>query len=370
MPKNAPGVITELAKRSLISIRQAVDSKSGLSVGSIATQSPYGVDWIREGAYVNEALHRAGHPEMVKKHDVRYGQLQASASSKPPGGTTTPSGNWSQNYYADGVVGGNLPYEIDETGLGIWTLWDHYTETSDRDYLISSDIYESIQRAAHYLTDDTPLGCRDPATGLQCNANEEDDPNLRRTLIGAQAAWLGVSSAAKAARIKGGVGAEANAIRWQTRADELRDAIRQNFFDGSCDCYTRDYQTGGTLLWPVRYVPPELQDRRRTGGGELETHIARAPRQGGPWRARDPRAARQLVRVGRGPGSQASEEGPAVGRHEADHERDRPARRSVDGLPAEQEGHANDDGLAAPRMEPRDVLPRGPERLRHRSLER
>ena len=277
MPKNAPSVITELAKRSLISIRQAVDSKSGLTVGSIATQSPYGVDWIREGAYVNEALHRAGHPEMVKKHDVRYGQLQASASSKPPGGTTTPSGNWSQNYYADGVVGGNIPYEIDETGLGIWTLWDHYTETSDRNYLISSDVYESIQRAAHYLTDDAPLGCRDPATGLQCTANEEDDPNLRRTLIGAQAAWLGVSSAAKAARVKGGVGAEANAQRWQTRADELRDAIRQNFFDGTCDCYTRDYQTGGTLLWPVRYAPA----KSKAAQGQAEAnwrHISRVLR--------------------------------------------------------------------------------------------
>jgi GH15 family glucan-1,4-alpha-glucosidase len=256
LPEGAPKIITRLAKRSLISIRQAVDAKSGLVVGSIATQSPYGVDWIRDGAYVNEALQRAGHREMVREHNVRYGQLQASASSKPPGGTTTPSGNWSQNYYADGVVGGNIPYEIDETGLGIWTLWDHFTETGDRNYLISSDVYQAIQRAAHYLTDDTPIGCRDPATGLQCNANEEDDPNLRRTLIGAQAAWLGVTSAAKAARVKGGPGAEGNADRWDARAEELRTAMRQNFFDDACTCYTRDYQTGGTFLWPVRHLAP------------------------------------------------------------------------------------------------------------------
>ncbi|MGH2753029.1 MAG: hypothetical protein ACRDLB_01220 [Actinomycetota bacterium] len=256
MPKSAPSVITRMAKRSLISIRQATDAHTGLAVASIATQSPYGVDWVREGAYVNEVLQRAGHPEMVEKHNVRYGQLQATATSKPPGGMTTPSGNWSENYYADGVVGGSAPYEIDSTGLGIWTLWDHFTETGDRAYLISSDVYEAIQRAAHYLTDDAPLGCRDPATELQCPANEEGNPNLSRTLIGAQAAWLGVTSAARAARIKGGVAAEANADRWAGRADELKDAIRQNFFDQACTCYTRDYRTGGTLLWPVRFVAP------------------------------------------------------------------------------------------------------------------
>jgi GH15 family glucan-1,4-alpha-glucosidase len=277
VPAGAPNVIARLATRSLISIRQATDAGSGMVVASIATQSPYGVDWIRDGAYVNEALHRAGHPEMVEKHDVRYGELQATATSKPPGGMTTPSGNWSQNFYADGVVGGSIPYEIDETGLGIWTLWDHYAETADRDYLISADVYESIQRAAHYLTDDTPIGCRDPATGLQCTANEEDDPNLSRTLIGAQAAWLGVTSAAKAARVRGGAAAETNAARWEGRADQLRAAIRQNFFDETCTCYTRDHQTGGTFLWPIGFVPR----RSKAADGQAEEnwrHISRVLR--------------------------------------------------------------------------------------------
>ena len=250
---------------------------------------------------MNEALHRAGHPEMVRKHDVRYGQLQATASSKPPGGTTTPSGNWSQNYYADGVVGGNIPYEIDETGLGIWTLWDHYTETRDRNYLISSDVYESIQRAAHYLTDDTPIGCRDPGDGVAVQrerGRRPQPPAHAHRCAGCVARCLG--------RREGRRGSKGVSLPKPTPTGGKRVrtscavAIRQNFFDRTCTCYTRDYQTGGTLPVARPLRPEQLEGRRRSSRGELAPHLPRAARQGGPGRARDQSASRQLLRVGRG----------------------------------------------------------------------
>ncbi len=248
IPRDAPRSVVSLAKRSLISVRQAADPR-GLIVASIATQAPQGLDWIRNGAYINEMLHVAGHGEMVERHNRRYAELQATSVSKPRGGETTPPGNWAQNYYSDGVVGGPISYEIDETGLGIWTLWDHYAHSKDRDYLLS--VYEAIQRAAHYLSDNAPLGCRDPATGLQCTASEGDNPGPTRTLVGAQAVWLGLDSAVKAARVLGTETAKTNAQKWAARRDELRTAIKQNFFDEECSCYTRDHEVGGTLLWPV-----------------------------------------------------------------------------------------------------------------------
>ncbi len=251
---DAPNKVQKLATRALISIRQATDAASGLIVTSIATQTPLGVDNIRHGAYINRALDLARHPEMVERHNIRYAQLQARADNKPPGGEATPNGNWAQNFYSDGVVGGTIPYEIDATGFGIWTLWDHYEITGDRDYIMSSVVYEAIQRAAQYLSDDTPLGCRDPATGLQCTANEEGNPNPTRTLKGAQAAWLGLDSAAQAARLRGGSVAIANAEKWEARRDEIGEAIERNFYGPDCNCYTRDYTTGGTLLWPVGYL--------------------------------------------------------------------------------------------------------------------
>jgi hypothetical protein len=224
-------------------------------VASIATQAPYGVDWIRDGAYINRALERAGHPGTVASHNFRYGRLQSTAAEPPQGGQPTPPGNWAQNYYADGVVGGPIIYEIDETGYGIWTLWDHYAQEQPSDYLSQSSIYESIQRAAHYLSDPAPIGCQDPATNLQCVANEGDNETPSQTLVGAQAAWLGLDAAAQAAIVRNNETSITNADKWKTRRDVLADAIVANFFDTECKCYTRDYEVGGAFLWPVGFEP-------------------------------------------------------------------------------------------------------------------
>jgi GH15 family glucan-1,4-alpha-glucosidase len=253
LPKGAPTAVVRLAKRSLITLRQVSDDDRSMVVASIATQAPYGVDWIREGSYMNRALERAGHPAFVAAHDLRYGDLQSTVDDPPQGGGVVPAGNWAENYYADGVVGGSVPWEIDETGYGIWTLWDHYAQTGDRDHLLLAPIYESIQRAAHYLSDNPPLGCTDPTNNLQCVANEGNQETPSQTLVGAQAAWLGLDSAVSAATVKGGAGAEANAIKWGDRRDALGAAIEANFFDAECQCYTTDYEIGGAFLWPVGY---------------------------------------------------------------------------------------------------------------------
>ena len=255
LPKNASAAVTRVAKRSLITIRQATDRQHSMVVASISTQAPYGVDWIRDGAYINRALELAGHPGTVAAHDLRYGQLQSSAADPPQGGPSTPPGNWAQNYYADGVVGGPIIYEIDETGYGIWTLWDHYAQTQNPTYLSQGSVYESIQRAAHYLSDPPPLGCTDPATNLQCVANEEDNESPSQTLVGAQAVWLGLDAAARAAMVRDNEDATANAEKWGDRRDELADAIVASFLDEECDCYTQDYEVGGALLWPVGFEP-------------------------------------------------------------------------------------------------------------------
>ena len=254
LPRNAPAAVTKLAKRSLITLGQVSDRAFPLVMASIATQSPYGLDWIRDGSYINRALNEAGHPEIVAEHNRRYGELQATAANPPPGQPATPAGTWAQNYYADGVVGGPIPYEIDETGLGIWTLWDHYLSTTDKDYLVQARIYEAIQRAAHYLSDPYPIGCTDPTSNLHCPAPEGDNETASQTLVGAQAVWLGLDSAARAARVRGGDTALANAEKWETRRDEIGQAIQDSFFSDDCGCYTEDYQVGGALLWPVGFL--------------------------------------------------------------------------------------------------------------------
>lgn len=258
LPRNAPRPVVTLAKRSLIVMRQATDPATrgtaggGLVVASISTQPPLGLDWVRNGAYVNRALHEAGHPEMVARHDIRYAELQSAAGRPPPGGTAaTTAGNWAQNYYADGIAGGPVPYEIDSTGLGVWTLWDHFVQTGDRFYLTQrDDVYEAIQRAAQFLTDI----CRDPTSSLQCASPDSRSTSPNVSLVGAQAVWLGLGAAVEAAQELGTATSEANAAKWAARRAEVGAAIRDRFFDEDCNCYTDDPGIGGTLLWPVGFL--------------------------------------------------------------------------------------------------------------------
>lgn len=298
LPNNAPPAVVDVAKRSLIVMRQATDpatrgsGPSGLIVASISTQPPLGLDWVRNGAYVNRALHEAGHPEVVARHEIAYAQLQSRAGSPPRGGSAaTTAGNWAQSYYADGVAGGPVPYEIDSTGLGIWTLWDHFEQTGDRAYLTQrEDVYEAIQRAAQYLTD----VCRDPTNGLYCASPDSRNTSPTQSLIGAQSVWLGLGAAARAANELGTPTSEANSARWTARQSEIGDEIRDRYFDEDCNCYTDDPAVGGALLWPVgfvrygsdeanaqaevnfRHVSRALRGRLDAGGSETEALLGNA----------------------------------------------------------------------------------------------
>jgi GH15 family glucan-1,4-alpha-glucosidase len=223
-------------------MRQAIDEK-GLIVTSIATQAPLGLDWVRNGAYIDAALIQANHLREVKRHNLEYEEHQARL-----GASTTPRGNWPTSMYADGVPGSATPYEVDSTGFGIWTLWRGYEASNDINHLAS--VYDAIRRGADYLTDT----CIEPTTGLQCLAHEEDGTTLSRTLVGAQAVWMGLDAAVSAAQQAmtsfGHSSQKRNA--WRDRRNNLREGILSTLFDENCNCLTTNMQTAGTLLWPVQ----------------------------------------------------------------------------------------------------------------------
>ncbi|HKA27748.1 MAG TPA: hypothetical protein VKH82_00110 [Candidatus Binatia bacterium] len=264
LPDTDDATITAFAKRSLIAARTATDDASGAIVASVATQSPYGADWPRDGAFINHALDLAGYTDLVSRHNRFYVRVQRKTPApwslfydfgtcdpaNPTYPACVPAGTFETNYYADpdAVVPANpISFEIDEAGLGVWTMWDHLQ------YL-----HDDAERAA-YLADVCPaivLGvtnlaaCRDPENGLQCMANEDDNIPLSQGLQGAETVLLALKTGMAAAAACG-VDA-ATATGWQTRADELSRAIRDHFLDpGPPAHFTGD--RSGWLLWPVEY---------------------------------------------------------------------------------------------------------------------
>lgn len=245
LPNTTDQAVLALAKRALITALTVTDRRTGAIVASIATQGPYGEDWPRDGAFINRALDIAGFPQLVRAHNRFYVETQ-SKPDRPPRGAPpglVPPGNWNMMYYADGVAGGPVPWEIDETALTLWTFWDHFEQSGDRGAL--EETWPAIKLGADFLT-----VCRDPSTGLQCPAIEDDTTTLSQTIHGAGTVWLALDSAARAARLLGHV---ADATAWEARATELRAAIDQHLFNGAH--YGGGSGAGAWMIWPVNYLP-------------------------------------------------------------------------------------------------------------------
>lgn len=276
LPDGAPASVVRLSRRALISLRQAIDESSGergeavAIVASLSTQSPYFLDWIRDGAFFNEALDMIGKPSLVARHNYFNVQTQKKASEGAPPGTPlttcfqqTPSGTWFMTAYANTVDAGLIPWEIDEVGYGLWGFWRHYEleraagrEQPARAYL--ERVYPAIRRSAEFL-----IGFRDPETGLTPpTACEDDNPEPPAssgsripTMHASGPVLLAMRSATQAAEV---LGREGDVIRYRERTRELAEAIDREYAAGpDGQAWTEDFGDGGWNLWPVRVQPYE-----------------------------------------------------------------------------------------------------------------
>jgi hypothetical protein len=255
LPATTDGAVRAVAVRALITMRLAVDPDSGAIVASADTQAPYGEDWIRDGAFIDEALDVAGYHSMVTRHDLFEAAAQTSLTNPD---ALRPPGNWPMMVYGDGLPGGPIPYEIDETGFGAWTLYDHarfLPPAQSRAYL--AQVFPAISRAADWLA-----ACQDPTTGLPCEANEDDSFTPSQTLHGAGPVLLGLRSAIEAAAAL--EDSSPAVALWKQRAAALQSAI-DALYDPAQHAYREQagassalpvlFTDGGWLLWPVQLHP-------------------------------------------------------------------------------------------------------------------
>ncbi|MDQ2622327.1 MAG: hypothetical protein M3Y45_04720 [Actinomycetota bacterium] len=254
LPKTEDKRVLNVSKRALISLKLAVVPKTGAIVASSATQGPYGEDWIRDGAFFNEALDWNGFTDLVSLHNRFYVRTQASPENPSD---QRPHGNWSEGMYGDGIDGLPIPWEIDETGLGVWTLYRHaaFLKGSEKKKYLD-DVYPAIVLGADFLA-----GCKDPANDLQCLAHEDDNFTKTQTIHGAQTTVLALRSAIRAAGLVGDTTPRVEA--WRSRLAELRAAIDRELYDPETLTYLRaagssrvaSFQEQGWLLWPTQIRP-------------------------------------------------------------------------------------------------------------------
>ena len=271
LPDTDDPLILATARRTLITMRNYFDKRTGAFVASITTQPPYNVNWPRDGVYFAYLADVAGFPEIAEANMRFQARVQRDCRDR-----SAPNydlfcamepyfrlehgwyldGTFDMAYYADGVHGGPIFFEIDNSGFAAWMMWEHYRFLDPEDgvrYLCSEEedgtgsIYEAIRR-----TGDSLGRCRTPGdeSGLQCYAFEDDNIELRQTLTGAITVYMAVSSAIQAGTV---CGEDQEVIdRWIERLEELSCAIDANFWDEGAGRYKHGH-AGAYLLWPANF---------------------------------------------------------------------------------------------------------------------
>jgi hypothetical protein len=271
LPDTEDTAVLALCKRALVTLVTSYDPVEGAVVASIATQAPYGEDWVRDGAFFNYGLGMVGLDEWIGKRNRWYAEIQQSEANPHPSYPDTPRGNWPMNHYADGVAGGPIDWEIDETGYGIWTIVDHYELTGDLSYL--RDVWPAIQRAADFL-----VRWKDPRNNLQGHASEDDHPEPSQSIIGAATVWLGLGSAITAAEA---LGEDEKAAEYRRRRGELAPAIEQLLYADPVPDQNEPGFYGkkkgfpmAPLAWPIcweDYDDPRMENHLYAVWSQLQT---------------------------------------------------------------------------------------------------
>jgi len=144
----APDLI-DLYKRSLLILQTQIDHEGAILAANDSDVTERATDhysylWTRDGAFVANALDRAGYSHLTRKFFDFCARI------------VHPNGYFLQKYNADGTVASGwhavwdtvqqkelVPIQEDETALVIWALWEHYEKYRD---------IEFAQRVYHELT--------------------------------------------------------------------------------------------------------------------------------------------------------------------------------------------------------------------------
>jgi oligosaccharide amylase len=159
-----PEEILELYQRSLLIVETQCDREGGILAATDSDiewghNDHYSYVWPRDGAFVADAMDRAGFHELARR-------FLTWASD-----TISKNGYFLHKYNPDGSVASSwnpwvrngkkqLPIQEDETALTVWLLARHYERTRDLEFLRS--VYERLAvQPAEFMA-----AFRDPATGL------------------------------------------------------------------------------------------------------------------------------------------------------------------------------------------------------------
>jgi len=222
-----PQKIVKMFKRSLLVLRTQIDNRGAIIASSDSdiqrfNKDTYSYVWPRDGAFVAMGLDAAGYHHVTQ----RFFQFCERALSK--------DGFLYQKYHPDGSRGSTwhpwmnsnrefqLPIQEDETALVLFSLWNHYDQVRDIEFIDA--LYEPlICRAADFM-----IKYRDPNNGLILPSYDLWEENHGVSTFTASAVYGGLKAASRFAKIFGDAG---RSEKYDSAAAEIKEAILKYLYD-------------------------------------------------------------------------------------------------------------------------------------------
>ncbi len=236
-----PPKVVQMFKRSLLVLRTQIDNRGGIIASSDSdilrfNKDTYSYVWPRDGAFVAMGLDAAGYYDITQrffKFCKRIMSEDGFLYQKYNSG-----GSWGSTWHP--WIGPNhelqLPIQEDETALVLFSLWNHYNQARDIEYINS--LYEPLV----CNTADFMVKYRDPETHLPLPSYDLWEENRGISTFTTSAVYAGLQAASRFARIYGD---QERAKRYENAAFEVKDALLKHLYDKQASRFLKMIQPDG-----------------------------------------------------------------------------------------------------------------------------
>jgi len=238
-----PEEIIDLYRRSLLVIATQCDRGGAVLAANDSDiqwghNDHYSYVWMRDSAFICDAMGRAGFPEIGRRflvfaNDVLRNEGYFLHKYNPDG---SPAPLW-HPWVRDGKS--QLPIQEDETALVVWLVARHYERTRDLDLL--REVYPRLVVAAA----DFLARFREAETGLPLPSYDLWEERLGTFTFTCAAVWAGLHAAAELANL---FNDQERHATWAKAADEVRAGMRKHLWLESENRFARALVVNGDAL--------------------------------------------------------------------------------------------------------------------------
>lgn len=234
-----PPDIVRMFKRSLLVLRTQIDNRGAIIASTDSdilrfNRDTYSYVWPRDGAFVAMGLDAAGY------HNITQRFFKFCEKTISNDGFLYqkyhPDGHWGSTWHAWVDQNGEfqLPIQEDETALVIFSLWNHYHQFRDIEFI--NPLYEPlICKAADFMTK-----YRDEKTKLPLPSYDLWEENRGVSTFTTSAVIGGLQAASRFAQIYGDF---ERAKKYETAVTEVREAMLQHLYDDEAHRFLKMIKT-------------------------------------------------------------------------------------------------------------------------------